>query len=144
MIVNAKFKHLSEIISIENQSFDDPWSFYQFEKDLEFNKTSGNWVYLINRKVVGYVFGLIILDEYHITNIAVHPKFLRQKIGTKLMQYIITYLLSNNISIILLEVSSNNISAQKYYKSIGFIAVGIRKKYYKNGDDAILYNLDLD
>ena len=43
----------------------------------------------------------------------------------------------------LLEVSINNITARKCYKSLGFIQVGIRKNYYSKGDDAILYDLEI-
>ena len=43
----------------------------------------------------------------------------------------------------ILEVSENNIPAQKCYQSLGFNPVGSRKNYYTEGDDAILYNLVL-
>ena len=48
-----------------------------------------------------------------------------------------------NLNLILLEVSVNNIPAQKCYKSFGFTSIGVRKDYYSKGDDAILYNLNL-
>ncbi len=48
-----------------------------------------------------------------------------------------------DVKVILLEVSANNISAQKCYKSLGFTQRGIRKDYYSKGDNAILYYLDL-
>ena len=144
MIVSAEEKHLNEIYSIEKKSFDNPWSINQIKNDIMFLCQSENWVYLVSGKVVGYIFGLIIMDEYHITNIAVHPDFFRQKIGTKLIKHIILSLLPKNVKVILLEVSANNIRAIKYYQSLGFVSVGVRKKYYQNGDDAILYNLNLD
>ena len=144
MIVKAEEKHLNDIYLIEKKSFDNPWSENHIKNDLMYLNQSANWVFLISGKVVGYIFGLIIMDEYHLTNIAVHPDYFRQKIGTKLIKHIILFLLTKNIKVILLEVSSNNIPAIKYYQSMGFISVGVRKKYYKNGDDAILYNLYLE
>ena len=84
-----------------------------------------------------------IHDEFHLNNIAVHPEYLRRSIGKELIRHIISRVISRDIKVILLEVSSNNIPAQKCYKSLGFTQMGIRKDYYSKGDDAILYYLDL-
>ena len=142
--MTANIEHLYEIYKIEQSSFDEPWSINQIKNDLLSINRSENLVYLISGKVVGYIFGLLIMDEYHLTNIAIHPSYLRKNIATKLIKHIIQSLLSKKISVILLEVSSNNIAAIKYYQSIGFKSVGIREKYYRNGEDAILYNLYLN
>ena len=88
-------------------------------------------------------FGLKIYDEFHLNNIAVHLEYLRRNIGKELIQHIISRVISHDIKVILLEVSTNNMPAQKCYKSLGFTKIGIRKDYYSKGNDAILYNLDL-
>ena len=138
MIVKTKLHHLQEIYNIEQNSFEYPWSRDQIINDIKSTINNGNRVYLDNNKVIGYIFGFKIIDEFHINNLAVHPLYLRKNIATKLISYI-----SNKINIIYLEVSSNNIIAQKCYESLCFKLVGKRKKYYKNGQDAILYNMDL-
>ena len=143
MIQSAKEKHLEEIFKIEKRVFQKPWSKEQLENDIVFSANSENWVYLKNHKVVGYILGWKIKDEYHLNNIAVHPDFIRSRIGTKLILHIISLLISSNINVILLDVSANNISAQQCYQSLGFTTVGLRKDYYQQGDDTILYNLDL-
>ena len=143
MIIVAEMHHLKEIAAIENSSFDKPWSDNQIKSEIQTEMDSENWVYLRNKLVVGYIFGWIILDEYHLNNIAVHPDFLRRCIGKKLLQHVIVKVISLNIKVILLEVSTNNIPAQKCYQSVGFIQMGVRKDYYSKGNDAILYNLDL-
>ena len=104
---------------------------------------SENWVYVMDGLVVGYIFGWIIHDEFHLNNIAVHPEYLRRSIGKELIRHIISRVIYRDIKVILLEVSANNIPAQKCYKSLGFTQRGIRKDYYSRGDDAILYYLDL-
>ena len=83
------------------------------------------------------------MDEFHLNNIAVHPEFIRCKIATKLILHVASCLLEKNIKIILLEVSSHNIAAQKCYESLDFVQVGFRNNYYAIGDSAILYNMDL-
>ena len=142
MIIPVELYHLEEIIAIENSAFNKPWTKNQFKNDILSDTDSENWVYITDELVAGYIFGWIIHDEFHLNNIAVHPEYLRRSIGKELIRHIISRI-SHYIKVILLEVSANNISAQKCYKSLGFTQMGSRKDYYSKGDDAILYYLDL-
>ena len=143
MIIPANLHHLEEIIAIENTTFDKPWTKNQIKNDILSDLDSENWVYIMDELVTGYIFGWIIHDEFHLNNIAVHPEYLRRSIGKEPIRHIISRVIPRDIKVILLEVSANNISAQKCYKSLGFTQRGIRKDYYSKGDDAILYYLDL-
>ena len=143
MIIPIELYHLEEIVTIENSAFIKPWTRNQIKNDIRSYTSSENWVYIMNELVVGYIFGWIIHDEFHLNNIAVHPEYLRRSIGKELIEHIISRVISHDIKLILLEVSAQNISAQRCYKSLGFIQMGIRKDYYSKGDDAILFNLDL-
>ena len=143
MIIPIELYHLEEIIAIENSAFNKPWTKNQIKNDILLDTDSENWVYIMDELVAGYIFGWIIHDKFHLNNIAVHPEYLRRSIGKELIRHIISRVRSHDIKVILLEVSTNNISAQKCYKSLGFTQMGIRKDYYSKGDDAILYNLDL-
>ena len=140
MIIPVELYHLEEIIAIENFAFNKPWTKNQFKNDILSDTDSENWVYIMDELVAGYIFGWIIHDEFHFNNIAVHPEYIRRSIG-KLIRHIISRVISRDIKVILLEVSANNIPAQKCYKSLGFTQMGIRKDYYSHGDDAILYYL---
>ena len=144
MIISAQLSHLDEIVAIENSSFEKPWSRKQIKDDIQANINSENWVFTLDRKVVGYIFGWIAQNEFHLHNIAVHPDHLRKKIGKQLIQHIISKVVDQKVNVILLEVSVNNISARKCYQSLGFVQTGIRKDYYSKGDDAILYNLEIN
>ena len=143
MIISVDLHHLEEIVTIENYAFDQPWTRNQFKHDIKSDMDSENWIYIMDELVAGYIFGWIIHDEFHLNNIAVHPEYLRRSIGKELIRHIISRVISRDIKVILLEVSANNIPAQKCYKSLGFTQMGIRKDYYSKGDDAILYYLDL-
>ena len=143
MIIPVELYHLEEIIAIENSAFNKPWTKNQIKNDILSDLDSENWVYIMDELVAGYIFGWIIHDEFHLNNIAVHPEYLRRSIGKELILHIISRVISHDIKVILLEVSANNISAQKCYKSLGFTQMGIRKDYYSKGDNAILYYLDL-
>ncbi len=143
MICSARINQLEDILSIERISFTRPWTRNQITKDLQNGFNSENWVYKLNGNVIGYIFVSKIEDQFHLNNIAVHPDFLGQKIGSSLIKHIIIRAKNRKVNIILLEVSINNIIARKCYKSLGFIQVGIRKNYYSKGDDAILYDLEI-
>ena len=143
MIIPVELYHLEEIIAIENSAFNKPWTKNQIKNDIQSDTESENWVYIMDELVAGYIFGWIIHDEFHLNNIAVHPEYLRRSIGKELILHIISRVISHDIKVILLEVSANNIPAQKCYTSLGFTQRGIRKDYYSRGDDAILYYLDL-
>ncbi|MBC8257142.1 MAG: ribosomal protein S18-alanine N-acetyltransferase [Candidatus Marinimicrobia bacterium] len=144
MIISTQLSQLDEIIAIENISFEKPWTRSQIKDDIQANINSENWVFIEDEKVVGYIFGWIIQNEFHLYNIAVHPNHQRKKIARKLIQHIILRVAIQKVNVILLEVSVNNISARKCYQSLGFIQTGIRKDYYSKGDDAILYNLEIN
>ncbi len=143
MICCAKINQLDDILSIERISFSKPWTRHQIKQDLQTCFNSENWVYKLNGNVIGYIFVSKIEDQFHLNNIAVHPEFLGQKIGSSLIKHIIMRAKVRKVNIILLEVSVNNISASRCYKSLGFTQVGIRKNYYSKGDDAILYDLEI-
>ena len=143
MIIPVELYHLEEIIAIENSAFNKPWTKNQFKNDILSDTDSENWVYIMDELVAGYIFGWIIHDEFHLNNIAVHPEYLRRSIGKELIRHIISRVISRDIKVILLEVSANNIPAQKCYTSIGFTPIGKRQDYYAKGEDAILYYLDI-
>ena len=144
MIIPAQLHHLNDIIFIEKSAFNQQWTKNQFMNDIQSELDSENWVYVINELVAGYIFGWIIQGEFHLNNIAVHPEYLRRSIGKNLIQHIIARVILRNVGVILLEVSAENIPARKCYQSLGFNQMGIRKDYYSKGDDAILYNLELN
>ena len=78
MIISAHLSQLDEIVSIENSSFEKPWTRNQIKGDIQANISSKNWVYTLDGKVVGYIFGWISQNKFHLHNIAVHPDHLRK------------------------------------------------------------------
>ena len=93
-------------------------------------------------KVVGYVGIWFVMDEGHITNVAVHSDYRGKKIGDKLVQDLVELCKENNIVSMTLEVRVSNIVAQNLYKKYGFKLAGIRKEYYSNNkeDAMIMWN----
>jgi len=122
-------KDIDEVFAIEMLSFTNPWTKTMFEDELE-NDLAVYFVYEENGNILGYAGIYHILDEGHITNIAVHPNFRNKGIGKMLIAKIIEYAKENGISALTLEVRKSNIIAQSLYKKFGFIEAGIRPNYY--------------
>ena len=90
-------------------------------------------------KVVGYVGMWVILDEGHITNLAVDPAYRRKGIGRALLEHLITEGKKRGVRFLTLEVRSSNLVAQQLYRKLGFYEAGVRPGYYQdNQEDAII------
>lgn len=93
--------------------------------------------------VVGVAGFWIMVDEAHITTIAVRKDYQRQGIGERLLISVIEMATQMNAKVVTLEVRVSNIPAQTLYKKYGFQKVGLRRAYYTdNGEDALLMTTD--
>ena len=130
---------LDAVTAIEEATFAIPWSRESFRQELERNVAARYLVAETNGRVVGYAGAWVILDESHITNIAVLEGFRGRGIGKQLTKALLQYLSNLGASYATLEVRVSNERAQHLYRSLGFVSVGKRKRYYEdNGEDAYL------
>lgn len=133
-----ELKDIDDVYEINRLSFSSPWSRESFERELISNKIAHYFVALLDEKIVGYIGIWQIFQEAQITAIAVHPDYRRMGIGEALLDYIINLCEQNYIKEIILEVRVSNTIAQNLYYKKGFKKVGIRKWYYKDGEDALV------
>ena len=134
-----KSRDIDTVTEIEKLSFDTPWSRESFISEIEKNDFAQYLVAKIGDKVVGYAGMWFILDETHITNIAVHPDYRDIGIGDKLIKAVIESTKENGLRSITLEVRNTNKKAIYLYEKNGFETAGIRKGYYSdNNDDALI------
>ncbi|MBC7325732.1 MAG: ribosomal protein S18-alanine N-acetyltransferase, partial [Moorella sp. (in: Bacteria)] len=90
-------------------------------------------------QVVGYAGMWIILDEAHITNVAVHPHYRGRRLGELLLRVLMQEALHLGADRMTLEVRVSNRPAQRLYERLGFTRAGVRKGYYNdNREDAII------
>jgi len=138
VIEKMKSDDIANVVEVENNSFDIPWSKESFENELK-NKLAMYLVAKVEGKAVGYVGVWKIFDEGHITNVAVHPDYRGQGIGKSLISELLYLCENEGINSLTLEVRKSNIVAQNLYKRFGFVEEGIRKGYYSdNNEDAII------
>ena len=134
---------LDAVVAIEEATFARPWTRQDYVDELTRNKAARYLVAEAEGQVAGFAGAWIILDESHITNIAVAEGFRRRGIGRKVTEALLQYLSNLGAAYATLEVRESNLPAQSLYKSLGFLAVGRRKRYYEdNGEDALLMVCD--
>jgi ribosomal-protein-alanine N-acetyltransferase len=134
-----RLEDLEGILEIEEASFPTPWSRKSFLYELLENERA---VYLVAReedRVQGYIGMWLILDEGHITNLAVHPRARGRGIGELLLKALMAVSRSRGINRLTLEVRVSNLIARSLYAKLGFVGAGIRPGYYlDNNEDALI------
>ena len=83
------------------------------------------------RFYIGHIYANIVADQADILSFIIKDKYRRQGFGTVLFGKFISTFKSKGVKEFFLEVSENNIGAQKFYNEFGFIKIGIRLNYYK-------------
>ena len=139
VIRRMRLEDVPVVAAIEKATFARPWSEESFRQELERNVAARYLVAERDGRVTGYAGAWIILDESHITNIAVAEDSRGQGIGLTLTRALLQYLSNLGAAYATLEVRVSNLRAQGLYKKLGFVSVGKRKRYYEdNGEDAYL------
>jgi len=72
----------------------------------------------------------LILDEAHVTNVAVDPDFRGHGFGEQMMRGLMAHALAHGARRMTLEVRRSNVVAQHLYRKLGFVQLGVRKGYY--------------
>ncbi|WP_297987203.1 ribosomal protein S18-alanine N-acetyltransferase [Anoxybacillus sp.] len=130
---------LDRIIEIEQLSFTLPWSRSSFYQELTNNPYARYIVMEYDGQVIGYCGMWLVMDEAHITNIAVLPQFRGKKLGEALMRQAMVLAREEGAQTMTLEVRVSNTVAQSLYRKLGFLNGGIRKRYYSdNQEDALV------
>jgi [ribosomal protein S18]-alanine N-acetyltransferase len=133
------------VFKIEKESYNRPWPIMEFIKELNENAYARYFVYLLNKKIIGFLGMWIIIDDAHITNIAISKKFRRKGYGSDLMDFAENYARESNAKKLILEVRVSNISAINLYEKKGFKFISVRKNYYSdNFEDAHMMIKDLN
>ena len=132
-----EYKHLSQMAEIEREAFETPWTENMFIPEVE-DPAAYYVVGVRGEEVICYGGFHKVLDEAHITNIAVKNTERGRGIGKFLMSELIARAKLADITRMTLEVRDGNIPAIKLYESFGFKVEGVRKRYYDNKYDALI------
>ena len=131
---------LDDVCRVESLAYGEHhWSRDGFVNELNNNLAKYYVARDENNELLGYLGAWIILDEAHITTLAISPVFRRKKIAQNLMRGFVDDCYKNMVKYITLEVRVSNEPAINLYKKFGFNSLGTRKGYYQdNNEDALI------
>lgn len=127
---------LDAVMEIERRVFIDPWSRKSYEFEIIENQYSLPLVLEYGGNIVGYAVVWQVYEEFHIASLAIAPDQQGRGWGKYLLATLLK--LADNADYALLEVRPSNTRAIRMYEQFGFTCLGIRKRYYQNGEDAVV------
>ncbi|MFO7612210.1 MAG: ribosomal protein S18-alanine N-acetyltransferase [Clostridia bacterium] len=139
--VLADESHIDQMHEIEKASFSIPWTYDSLYQDVCEHEISVYIAGIRNGEVVAYAGLWYVLEESHITNIAVREDFRNMGIGGVIMEHLFEEARRLGVRTMTLEVRESNAAAIRLYEKTGFYNAGIRKRYYPDTDEnAIIMN----
>ncbi|MCK5757651.1 MAG: ribosomal protein S18-alanine N-acetyltransferase [Clostridiales bacterium] len=133
--------HVGQMHKIEESVFPVPWSYESIAQDVCEHEIAVYIVGLCKDEVVSYAGLWHVLEESHVTNIAVKKGYRKRGIGKKTINILLDAARKLDVKTVTLEVRESNIAAIGLYEKVGFFKAGRRKKYYTdNFEDAIIMN----
>ena len=139
---NATLNDIDALLKLESGFGVDAWNRQQFESEL-ISPYGYYRVAMDQQQLVGYCGCMLLYDQADIQTIYVQKEYRHQGIATDLLLDSLDYLRVQHIHEVFLEVSVNNIAAIRLYTKLDFKNIGIRRQYYKTGDDAIIMKKEL-
>ena len=139
-VTKMKSADVDEVIKIEESAYGEHhWSKESFLNEIQNDLAHYYSIITPEGRLAGYAGCWHILEEAHITTIAIAPEYRRKKYAEALLKKIIDDCYSEKIKYITLEVRVSNIPAIKLYTKYGFTSFGTRKGYYQdNNEDALI------
>ena len=156
---------LDEIMPLERQCFADPWTRRMYLSDLTTNEAA---TYLVLRRgdaatrgrgegqaveddlavspilhvavspILAYGGLWLLLDEAHIATVASHPDWRGCGLGQWLMLALLDAAMARGAATSTLEVRAGNLPAKRLYEKLGYEVAGVRKRYYRDGEDGLI------
>ena len=132
-----EFRDIKKVVELEEKYVLESLGEKLLASELS-EKNNGVSFYVIENDdvVIGYIGRYYFFQEAEVLNFVVDESYQRQGYGQKLFDKMVKDM--KDVKKITLEVRASNIKGINFYTKNGFKQVGVRKKYYKNGEDALL------
>ena len=134
--------NLEACLALDQAALDWLWSRQQWLRELQEPQRLCIGL-LDNEKLLAVACGWLVVDELQITAVAVTPQRRRAGLGHRVLQGLLSQARQMGASRATLEVSASNKAAAGLYARSGFASAGIRRGYYRNGDDALIQWMSL-
>jgi ribosomal-protein-alanine N-acetyltransferase len=129
---------IPEVLKIEALSFVSTWPPNAFVNELRDNKLAYYFTGRLDGRIVAYGGIWVILEDSHVTTIAVHPDVRGQRLGEEMLVHLLDQAIERDASWVTLEVRESNDVAQKLYRKYGFTIVSTRRGYYSDNNESAL------
>ena len=141
---SAQPNDATAIVALERDAFDFPWDTPQIAPDLGQHES----LVMVAEagtasEIVGYALFRRVLDEAELLRLAVSSKQRRQGVGRALLGEALRRLQGLGTRVAHLEVRRDNLPAIAFYERAGWHRAGLRRRYYRDGMDALLYHIEL-
>lgn len=131
-------RDMPEVLQIEQDSHDYPWTEEDFLHCLRQRNCIG-MVAEIGEQVVGFMIYELHKIRLHILNFAVHPAHRRRRVGSQMVQKLISKLSSHRRNCITLEIRETSLESQLFFRTVGFCATSVLRDHFEDtGEDAYL------
>jgi ribosomal-protein-alanine N-acetyltransferase len=138
-ITDMKVEDIDDVVQIESEAYGEHhWAKSSFYDEMNNNLAKYYCAKNSDNKTIAYAGTWNIIDEGHITTIAVKPEYKRKHIGEALIVKILENCYASKIKYLTLEVRESNIPAIKLYEKYGFKSLGTRKGYYQDNNENAL------
>ncbi|MUH01289.1 ribosomal-protein-alanine N-acetyltransferase [Scytonema sp. UIC 10036] len=131
---------LDEMLDLDRVCFGGLWTLQGYQRELD--SPNSELLGLFSPHSVAKLLGMgcfwSILDEAHITILAVHPQYQRQGLGQALLYSLLKLARDRSLERATLEVRASNSAAIALYQKFGFQTAGLRRRYYKDNDEDAL------
>jgi [ribosomal protein S18]-alanine N-acetyltransferase len=138
-IATLQIEHLDAMVAIDRLCFGQHWTIDAYQREL--NSPNSHFIGLFDQAglLVGMGCFWAIVDEAHITLLAVNPEYRRQGGGRKILDGLLKKAVEIELRHSTLEVRGSNAAAIRLYEKMGFEHLGWRTKYYQNPpEDAVV------
>ncbi len=129
---------IATVTRIERACFSTVWPSDAFYNELSTNKLAHYFVGRFENRVVAYGGVWVILEDSHVTTLAVDPNYRRRRFGEILLLRLIDEAIDRGAAWMTLEVRESNVAAQQLYRKYGFTTVTMRTGYYSDDNESAL------
>ncbi len=131
-------KDIQLILSSKLHGFDDCWT-EKMLLDAFKNSAFSGIKAMEGERCLGYVTYTLSFDTADIEAVFTFPQFRRKGVAKGLLNALVVHVTAKGVKKIFLEVRKSNVSAISFYEKSGFNIINERKKYYSDGENALIY-----
>lgn len=139
-LLPARADSLNELVMLDAEAGPYPWSVLALQQALNEGRV---WAIDADGQLAGFLVGESILDETSLLHLAVARSHQQQGLAGRALRHWLVQLRRVGQQRCLLEVRPSNAAALALYRGLGFAEIGRRRRYYPDGEDALVMALPL-